>query len=65
MIINPLFPIHVFEKCTTKTELCNNSCIVAANALASSCTVTHSNKALFWIKTILCETKNTPFKKNC
>ena len=38
--------------------------IVAANALARSRIVTHSNTALVSIKTFLCETYNILFSKN-
>ena len=37
---------------------------LAANALAQSRMVTHSNTALFLIKTILCENTNNRFSKN-
>ena len=68
---NALFPCqNAFEKCTTKTELLNGKSyiknlhkIVAANALARSRIVTHSNAVSFSIKTILCENTNISFTK--
>ena len=63
---------NVFEKGTIKIELCNGKRyikklyteIVAANALARSRIVAHSNTASFSIKTTLCETNNILFSKN-
>ena len=57
----------MFEKCTTKTEVCNGKVIhyiVAANALARCRIVANSNTASFSIKTISCETNNILFSDN-
>ena len=69
-----LFPIPIsnaFEKCTTKTELCNGKGSIKSYKLDCSCkrpcTFPHSyarNKASFLIKTTLYETNNTLFSKN-
>ena len=64
---------NAFKKCTTKTKIfndkalskhCTLKAIVAANALAYSWIVTHSNAGSFLIKTILCENTNIFFSKN-
>ena len=64
---------NAFKKCTTKTKIfndkalskhCTLKAIVAANALAYSWIVTHSNAGSLLIKTILCENTNIFFSKN-
>ena len=70
---NAFFPCqNAFEKCTTKTKLCNRESYIkklytrfaAGNARTCSRIVTRSTTVSFSIKITLCETNNIAFSKN-
>ena len=63
-----------FQKCTTKTEFCDDKSYIKIYTLDCSCKcyctfprsriVTHSSTASFSIKATLCESSNILFRKN-